>query len=628
LEEDNKPKNQATNPASSPAPSPAPSGVKSEEKAGETKVSPAPERGEETFGALFEESLQHKHFDEGEVVPGTVVSIEKEYVMVDIGDKCEGQVPIEDFRDPSGEVKVQMGDRIEILVERRQEEQGVIYLSKSKAEKKKLWENLDNAYRNQTPVTGKVGERVKGGYIVDISGIKAFMPGSQADIRPVRDPDALVGREELFQVLKFNRRRMNLVVSRRGVMEKEHREKREHTLAEIEEGMILKGKVKNITDYGAFIDIGGLDGLLHITDMSWKRTGHPSELIAVGDEIEVKILKFDKANEKVSLGLKQLEPDPWDNIDKKYPVRTVVQGKVVNITDYGAFVELEPGVEGLVHVSEMSYSKKRVMPKDMVKPGQMVEAQVLDIDQHNRKINLGMKQVMPNPWELLTQKYPPGSRIKGKVKNITNFGLFVGVEEGIDGLVHISDLSWVKKFRHPKELFKKGDELEAVVLDIDPERERFSLGIKQLKPDPWSLVAEKYRPGTKVKGKVVSITDFGAFVELEEGVEGLIHISALSDQEVKDPKEIVQVGQEITVEVLSVAPRERRIRLSLRAVTMAEEKEQSDQAQTPEWDGTSKLGEIIQKKLAEAKGRELFNAEQKKKENSDSRKDKNSKPEK
>lgn len=616
MEEDKKPKNQTSNPAAS--------GSNAGGETGETRAA----GGEENFRALFEESLQHRHFDEGEVVSGTVVSIEKEYVMMDIGDKCEGQVPIEDFKDQNGEVKVQVGDRIEILVERRQEDQGVIYLSKSKAEKKRLWETLDNAYRNQSPVPGRITELVKGGYIVDISGVKAFMPRSQADIRPVREPEALVGKEELFQVLKFNRRRMNLVVSRRGVMEKEQREKRQHTLTELEEGMIIKGKVKNLTEYGAFIDIGGIDGLLHITDMSWKRIAHPSELLAVGDEIEVKVLKFDKTNEKVSLGLKQLEPDPWDNIDKKYPIKTVVQGKVVNVTEYGAFLELEPGVEGLVHVSEMSYSKKRVIPKDIVQPGQIVEAQVLDIDQHNRKINLGMKQVMPNPWELLAQKYPRGSRIKGKVKNITNFGIFVGVEEGIDGLVHISDLSWVKKFRHPKELFKKGDEVEAVVLDIDPERERFSLGIKQLNPDPWSLVAEKYRPGTRVKGKVVSLTDFGAFVELEEGIEGLIHISALSDQEVKDPKDVVQVGQEITVETLSVDPKERRIRLSLRAVTQAEEKEQMEQALAPERDSTSKLGEIIQKTLAEAKGRELFNAEQKKKAGPDTRKEKNSKPEK
>jgi small subunit ribosomal protein S1 len=411
------------------------------------------------------------------------------------------------------------------------------------------------------------------------------------------------------------------VVSRRGVMEKEYREKRVHTLSEIEEGMIIKGKVKNITDYGVFIDIGGVDGLLHITDMSWKRINHPSEILSVGDDIEIKVLKFDKANEKVSLGLKQLEPDPWDNIDKKYPIKTVVLGKVVNITEYGAFVELEPGVEGLVHVTEMSWSKKRIMPKDIIKLDQMVEAQVLDIDKVNRKITLGMKQVMPNPWEVLKEKYPRGSKISGKVKNITNFGIFVGVVEGIDGLVHISDLSWVKKFRHPKELFKKGDEVECVVLDIDPERERFSLGIKQLSSDPWSLVAEKYRPGTRITGKVVSITDFGAFVELEEGIEGLIHISELSDQQVKDPKEIVQIGQEIKVEVLSVDPRERRIRLSLRAIAQAEEKEAMEQVQTTEWDGTSKLGEIIQKKLAEAKGRELFTGEQKDKESSEPNKD-------
>ena len=594
--EENKPKNQQPNQE-----------VISAEKA---QVKKEAVGGEETFGALFEESLQHKHFDEGEVVSGTVVSIEKEYVMVDIGDKCEGQVLIEDFKDSSGEVKVNVGDSIEILVERRQEEQGVIYLSKSKAEKKRLWENLDQAYRNQTPVTGKIVERVKGGYMVDVHMVRAFMPGSQADIRPVRDPDSLVGKEDLFQVLKFNRRRLNLVVSRRGVMEKETKQKRDHTLSEIEDGMVIKGKVKNITDYGAFIDIGGVDGLLHITDMSWRRINHPSELISVNDEIDVRVLKFDKTTEKISLGMKQLEPDPWDNVDKKYPIKTVVQGRVVSITDYGAFVELEPGVEGLVHISEMSWSKKRINPRDLVRADQQVEAQVLDIDKPNRKITLGMKQVMPNPWDVLAQKYPRNSRIRGKIKNITNFGVFVGVEDGVDGLVHISDLSWVKKFRHPKEAFKKGDEVEAVVLDVDPERERFSLGIKQLMADPWSLVAEKYRPGTRIVGKVVSITDFGAFVELEDGIEGLIHISELSDQQVKDPKDVVTIGQEVRVEVLSVDAKERRIRLSLRAISQAEEKEQVEHYQAAtEWDGTSKLGEIIQKKLAEAKGRELFTGE-------------------
>jgi small subunit ribosomal protein S1 len=603
LGEENKPKNQQPNQE-----------VVSGENA---QVKKEAVGGEETFGALFEESLQHKHFDEGEVVSGTVVSIEKEYVMVDIGDKCEGQVPIEDFKDFAGEVKVNVGDSIEILVERRQEEQGVIYLSKSKAEKKRLWENLDQAYRNQTPVQGKIVERVKGGYMVDVHAVRAFMPGSQADIRPVRDPDSLVGKEDLFQVLKFNRRRLNLVVSRRGVMEKETKQKREHTLAEVEEGMIIKGKVKNITDYGAFIDIGGVDGLLHITDMSWRRINHPSELISVNDDIEVRVLKFDKTTEKISLGMKQLEPDPWDNVDKKYPVKTVVAGRVVSITDYGAFVELEPGVEGLVHVSEMSWSKKRVSPRELVKPDQQVEAQVLEIDKQNRKITLGMKQVMPNPWDLLADKYPRNSRVRGKIKNITNFGIFVGVEDGVDGLVHISDLSWVKKFRHPKEVFKKGDEVEAVVLDVDPERERFSLGIKQLMADPWSLVADKYRPGTRIVGKVVSITDFGAFVELEDGIEGLIHISELSDQQVKDPKDVVQIGQEVRVEVLSVDPKERRIRLSLRAISQAEEKEQVEHYQAAaEWDGTSKLGEIIQKKLAEAKGKELFTGEAKDKEGS------------
>ncbi len=551
--------------------------------------------------------MSRKHFDEGEIVKGVVVSVEKEYVMVDIGDKCEGQAPIEDFRDyASHEIKVQVGDQIEVLVEQRQEERGGILLSKTKAEWKRMWDLFEQAYKKQTPILGRIVEHIKGGYMVDLGGVQAFMPGSQADTRPVKNPEELMGKEDMFQVLKFNRKRVNVVVSRRTVMERKYKDQRDHTLSGLEEGMIIKGKVKNITEYGAFVDIGGVDGLLHITDMSWKRVGHPGEFIKVGDDVEVKILKFDRITEKVSLGMKQLEPDPWDNVDKKYPVGTIVSGKVTNLMDYGAFVVLEPGVEGLVHVTEMSWSKKRIMPNEVVQPAQIIEAKVLDIDLQNRKISLGMKQVIPNPWELLTEKYPPGSRIRGKVKNITNFGIFVGVEEGIDGLVHISDLSWVKKVRHPKDLFKKGDEVECVVLDVDPDRERFSLGIKQMEADPWSLVAGKYRPGTRVAGKVVSITDFGAFVELEQGIEGLIHISELSDEQVKDPKDVVQVGQDVRVEVLSVDPQEKRIRLSLRAVAQKEDEAQMEQYKSSEWDGTSKLGEIIQRKLAETKGKDLF----------------------
>jgi len=563
-------------------------------------------QGQENFSTLFEESVQHRHIDEGEIVKGVVVSVEKDYVMVDIGDKCEGQVPVEELKEGSGEISVKPGEEIEVLVEERQEEQGIIFLSKAKAEKKRLWEVLDQAYHQQQAVKGKIIERVKGGYKVDLGGVIAFMPGSQADLRPVREPDKLVGKEDYFQVVKFNRRRLNVVVSRRAVLEKKLKDLREQTLTGIEEGMIIKGKVKNLTEYGAFIDIGGLDGLLHITDMSWRRINHPSEILSVGDELEVKVAKFDRARARVSLSLKDLEPDPWMNVDKRYPVGTIVKGKVTNVTDYGAFVELEPGVEGLVHVSEMSWSKKRISASDIVKMGQMVEARVLSIDLVNRKINLGIKQVLPNPWEIIAQKYPVGAKVRGKIKNITNFGIFIGLDEEIDGLVHISDISWVKKFRHPKELFKKGDEVECLVREVDPERKRFGLSIKDLQTDPWSQVPEKYRPGKRVMAKVVSITDFGVFAELEEGIEGLIHISELSDKQIKDPKELVQSGQELKVEILSVDAEERRIRLSLKAAEQPEPEQKAEQYQPPEWDGTSKLGEIIQKKLAEAKGKELF----------------------
>jgi len=588
LEEEKKPQTQEVK-----------TGEKEEKK---VKLGPS----SENFSTLFEESIQHRHIEEGEIVKGVVVSVEKDYVMVDIGDKCEGQVPVEELKEENGEVGVKPGEEIEVLVEQRQEEQGIIFLSKAKAEKKRLWETLDQAYHHQNPVKGKIIERVKGGYKVDLGGVFAFMPGSQADLRPVREPDKLVGKEDYFQVVKFNRRRLNVVVSRRAVLEKKLKDLREQTLTGIEEGMIIKGKVKNLTEYGAFIDIGGLDGLLHITDMSWRRINHPSEILSVGDELEVKVAKFDRANARVSLSLKDLEPDPWLNVDKRYPVGTIVKGKVTNVMDYGAFVELEPGVEGLVHVSEMSWSKKRISASDVVNLGQMVEARVLNIDLTNRKINLGMKQVLPNPWEIIAQKYPVGTKVRGKVKNITNFGIFIGLEEEIDGLVHISDISWVKKFRHPKELFKKGDEVECLVREVDPERKRFSLSIKDLQPDPWSQVPEKYRPGKRVMAKVVSITDFGVFAELEEGIEGLIHISELSDKQIKDPKELVQVGQELKVEILSVDAIERRIRLSLKAAEQPEPEQEPEQYQPPEWDGTSKLGEIIQKKLAEAKGKELF----------------------
>ena len=564
----------------------------------------------ENFGSMFEESLKEKQrrSEEGEIIHGLIVSVGKDSVMVDIGGKSEGQIPMAEFARGEGKPGPAAGDEVWVIIEGRDENTGVLILSKEKAEKRKIWEDLDHAFRGDLAVEGIMVEKVKGGIGVDLGGVRAFLPGSQVDIRPVRNLEQMLGVKDRFKIIKFNRKRGNVVVSRRVLMEKDRDAVRGQTLAHLEKDQVLKGRVKNITDYGAFVDLGGIDGLLHITDMSYGRIGHPSEVIMVGDEVTVKVLKFNRETERVSLGLKQCLPDPWENVDKKYPVGTIVQGKVVSVTDYGAFVELEEGVEGLVHVSEMSWSRKRVHPSKIVAVGQQVEAKVLDIDLLNHRISLGLKQALPNPWDELTEKYPPGSRVHGKIRNITNFGIFVGVEEGIDGLVHISDLSWIKRVKHPSELFKKGQEVDCVVLNIDKDNERFSLGIKQLEADPWMSVPVKYRPGDEVSGKVVNITDFGVFVELEEGVEGLIHITELSREKVKDPSEVVQVGQQVTAEILNVDSSDRKIRLSIRARERAEEQRAYREFKHQEGDGTSKLGELIQDKLSQIKTAALAQA--------------------
>jgi small subunit ribosomal protein S1 len=554
---------------------------------------------EEDFGALLEESVKKRDFDEGEIIKGVVVGIHKDYVMVDIGDKSEGHVSIHEFKDVSGEVKVELNQEIEVLVERREEEDG-ISLSKEKATKRRLWDELEDSYKNERPVTGVITEKVKGGLMVDV-GVMAFLPGSQADIKPIRNLEKLQGLEDRLLIIKFNRKRGNVVVSRREVLERERRSERDKTLSELEKDKVIKGVVKNITEYGAFIDLGGIDGLLHITDMSWGRISHPTEIIKVGEEVTVKVIKYNRETEKVSLSLKKMLPDPWETVDKKYPMGTIVTGKVVSVTDYGAFVELEHGVEGLVHVSEMTWSKKRTHPSKLVQPDQEVEAYVQDIDLSNRRISLSIKRAQENPWDILERKYPEQSMIKGTIRNITNFGVFVGVEEGIDGLVHISDLSWTKRVKHPSELFKKNQEVECRVLKIDKENERFSLGIKQAQEDPWDRVLEKYRPGQDLIGKVVNITDFGVFVELEEGIEGLIHVSELSHDKVKDPAELVQPGQEVTAEILNVDVSERKIRLSVKALQRTEEAATLKSYKKQEGDGTSKLGELIQDKLSSIK---------------------------
>jgi small subunit ribosomal protein S1 len=527
--------------------------------------------GDDEFESLMEKSLNAPR--PGDVLTGRVLLITRDYVIVDINYKCEGQVPLAEFIDPDGNVGVSEGDEIDVYFDGTETENGTVMLSRAKAEKFKIWRELERAFQTDTPVEGVVLGKVKGGLKVDI-GVPAFLPGSHVDIRPVRNLDRYIGQRGRFQILKFNRARANVVVSRRSVLERERASLKEQTLRVLDEGVLLEGTVKNITDYGAFIDLGGIDGLLHITDMSWGRLQHPSEVLKVGEKVRVVVLKFDPERERVSLGMKQIMTDPWTEAAANYPVGRRVHGKVVSVTDYGAFVELEKGVEGLIHVSEMSWTKRTVHPSKVVNVGDMVEVQVLGVDEANRRISLGLKQTEPNPWEVLAEKHTPGSRVKGKVKSITDFGIFVEIESGIDGLVHISDLSWTKKIKHPSELYRKGDEVEAVVLGIDIENERVSLGIKQLGDDPWNTIAQRYPINTKVNGKVTSIADFGVFVEIEDGIEGLIHVSQLSSERVDKPSSLFKVGDQVEALVVQLDPRERRIGLSIRALKQHEEREE------------------------------------------------------
>ena len=519
---------------------------------------------------LYEESL--RSLQEGEVIVGTVIQVTKDFVVVDVGYKSEGQISISEFLDEQGEVQAAVGDTIDVLLERREDEDGEILLSKEKAAKIKVWDDIRRAYNEGEMIKGTVTARVKGGFTVDI-GVPAFLPGSQVDLRPVKDMDSLVNKTFEFQILKYNKKRSNVVISRRAILE-EHRQKaRELTLKRIQEQDVLDGVVKNITDYGAFIDLGGLDGLLHITDMSWGRVKHPSELIKIGDEVKVKVLNFDAGTERVSLGMKQLQPDPWTTAAEKYPPSARIHGRVVSLTDYGAFVEVEEGIEGLIHLSEMSWTKKIRHPSMVVNVGDEVEAMVLDIDPGNRRISLGLKQVEPNPWDVIGEKYPVGTIIEGKIKNITDFGVFIGIDEGIDGLVHISDLSWTKRVKHPSELFKKGQEVQAKVLKIDRENERFSLSIKHVTPDPWEEIPRKYKVGSRITGTITNVTDFGIFVEVEPGIEGLIHVSEISAEKIKTPVGQFNVGDVVTAKVVNVNRKERKIGLSLRRL-----EEESDKA--------------------------------------------------
>ncbi len=525
---------------------------------------------EPSFAELLEASFARDEVAEGEIVRGTIISVHKDHVLVDVGFKSEGMVALNEFPMINGQVSVKSGDSVDVLVESRENDYGLIVLSKEKADKLKIWDEISAACERDEVVEGIIVSRVKGGLSVDI-GVKAFLPGSQVDLRPIRNLDKLIGEKYKFKVIKFNKKRGNIVLSRRALLEKERDQLKGITLQKLEEGAVMAGVIKNITEYGAFVDLGGIDGLLHITDMSWGRVNHPSELFQVGDEVTVKVLRFDREQERVSLGLKQIQADPWTTAQTSFPVGNRVKGKVVSLTDYGAFIELVPGVEGLIHVSEMSWTKRVKHPSKIMNIGDEVEAMVLGIDVENKRISLGMKQIEPNPWHTLNEKYPVGAVIRGQVRNITDFGIFVGIEEGIDGLVHISDLSWTTRVKHPSEMYEKGHDVEAVVLNIDAENERISLGIKQLHEDPWSRIPAAYPRGSRVKGKITKITDFGAFAEIEPGVEGLIHVSEIADEHVDDPRKFLKVGDEKEVMIIDIDADDRKIGLSIKAVSKAEQ---------------------------------------------------------
>ncbi len=512
--------------------------------------------------AMYDSSF--RNITEGDVIEGTVLKVSSAEVIVDVGYKSEGIISIAEFLDENGQVTVQPGDAVDVLLERTEDRDGHIVLSREKAEKMKIWDDVEKAYAERRVVIGRVIERIKGGLAVDI-GVRAFLPGSQIDVRPVRNLDALKGQELRMRVIKANKKRGNIVLSRKVLIEEENAEKKKNTLATIAEGKVMPGVVKNITDYGAFIDLGGIDGLLHVTDMSWGRAQHPSELFKVNDDVEVIILKYDAATERVSLGYKQLHADPWSSASERYPVGQRISGKVVSLTDYGAFVELEPGVEGLIHVSEMSWSKRVKHPSKVLTIGDTVESMVLGVDPEARRISLGLKQIESNPWHNLAERYPIGARISGKVRNLTEFGAFVEVEEGIDGLIHVSDMSWSKRLAHPSDVLKKGDAVEAMVLNIDPDNQRLSLGLKQLTTDIWDDFFANNKVGDIVEGKVVRVTNFGAFVELSEGIEGLIHVSEF-DAGQGDSETDIAVDSTIKMRIIKLSPTERKIGLSVRAL--------------------------------------------------------------
>lgn len=555
---------------------------------------------EKSFAELFD-AEELVVVSVGDVVEGTVVDLSDNFAIVDCGDKSESEIALNEFKHDGEQVDVKIGDVFDVFVEKREGEGG-LRLSREKAIGIKVWEDIAKIQEEDSTIPGRIDNRVKGGLSVDI-GVPAFLPYSQIDLRPVKDLDALIGESFDFKILKYNKKRNNVVISRRAILEEARKKLREEMRSTLQEGAVITGSITNITDYGIFVDLGGLDGLCHITDLSWGRVSHPSKLFKVGEEVDVKILKFDKETDKVSLGVKQLKEDPWSTVAERYPVGSKAVGKVVSITDYGVFAELEEGVEGLIHVSEMSWSKKTRHPSKIVTVGDEVEIAILNIDADAKRISLGMKQLQPNPWDLVAENYPVGAIIEGKIKNITDFGIFIGIEEGIDGLIHVSDLSWTERIKHPSEKYAKGDTIQAVVLKIDRENERFSLGIKQLEPDPWQATIEQYPVGSTVEGKVTNVTDFGIFVEVQEGIEGLVHVSEISREKIDTPVGMFNVGDTLETKVINVSAKDRKIGLSIKALTNAPG-EGSMNDYKKEQSGPSTLGDLLQSKLDEDKGDE------------------------
>ncbi len=552
---------------------------------------PIDQLSREDFESFFDDYLGNRSVREQSVVRGTIIEIGDEFVTVDIGFKAEGVIRRNEFVNEAGEITIAVGDSVDVYLDQMGEEDGLLELSKEKADLMKAWDEISKAVERDETVRGTITQRVKGGLAVDI-GVKAFLPGSQVDLRPVKNLDRLLGETHEFKIIKFNKKRGNIVLSRRVLLEKEREERKSETLKSLRPGAIMLGTIKNITDYGAFVDLGGIDGLLHITDMSYGRIQHPSEMFEVGVQIEVKVLKFDEDSQRVSLGYKQIRPDPWEDAEYKFPVGAIVRGKIVSIVDYGAFVELEDGIEGLVHISEMTWNKRVKNPSKLVEAGQVVEAKVLGIDLEAKRISLGMRQLEQNPWEVTSDRYPVGTIVRGRVRNITDFGIFIGIEEGIDGLVHISDMSWGQRIRHPSERFQRGDEVEARVLNVDVDAERFSLGIKQLTEDPWMSVPSRYYLGQVINGKVVHKADFGVFVELEDGVEGLVHHSELINGGQDWPAQYVD-GAPISAEIINIDAHDRKVSLSERSAVDRAKGGDVREILRRQGDSSARLGDIM-----------------------------------